>query len=144
MTVDAGDHAEMTALLVEEKQWQEKLDKARKAFEVWRERAFKARDAGRMELYEEAEQLALDAKNAGLQAKHELGRIEMEKDVLREGSQKTGSRAAQAQRQAEHSLQEFAQMGVDPMDRILYETAREQAADDELAALKAKMGKGDD
>ena len=135
-----GDHAMMTALVLEEKQVRAKLEDARERFDLWRSRLRKAEEMGRADLFDEIERHLHEARAEGMAAKQTLERVEMDKAALRHESRSGADQAAAKHAQAEHLLGQFEAMGVRPEDDELRRVERDREAEDMLAALKARMG----
>ena len=136
-----GDHAEMAALLIEEKQARKKFDEAREAFELWESRLERAESAGRDDLVQLALQELADAKQKGQEAKHAFERLKNEKSMLRVGSRLRDQ--PETVGQAEALVEDFRSMGINPEDEEIREVVKEQSAIDMLASLKNKMDRGD-
>ena len=91
MSFDAGDQAEMTVLILREKEAEEIFGKAREELTVWLKRAKLAKEKGEFDLSFQAKQRALQAKREMEEAQLELEKIAMEKDVLRRSARKPTS-----------------------------------------------------
>ena len=105
-------HAEMTVLIRQEKQMEEKLQQLRKDFGVWKDRVELARDAGRDELAMRARERLDEIRREGEQLRRDLKLIVAKKRLVRrESLRPTGHEV----RRAEALLESFRQSGlIDP------------------------------
>jgi hypothetical protein len=127
----------MTALLLEEKQARQKFQQARERFELWKNRLALAEEAGRDDLVEDALREMDSAKQEATGARATFERIKNEKSMLRVGSRLREQEDTVGQ--AEGLVEQFRAMGVNPEDEELRQVAKDQAANDMLAQLKARM-----
>jgi hypothetical protein len=129
----------MTYLVMQQKEAEEKLRQADEELEKWRPRVEFAKRKGALDLAEEATRRVDSALAERQAAQFELERIANEKSMLRLGSRlPQGVEAANT----EILLESFRAMGINENDGALDRLEKEQAGEDMLAALKAKMSKG--
>ena len=138
MTIDAADHAEMMGLVVQQKQAEERLQKAQDELAKWRPRVELARKKGAFDLAQEAAARVADAEREAAAAQLEIEHIANQKSALRFQS-KLDDGTAPAN--TEVLLESFRSLGINPDDGAIDRVAKEQTSEDLLAALKAKMGK---
>ena len=136
MAADEFDHAEMTALVMDQKYQEQRFEKAQKMIDLWGPRLKLAEERNRPELVAEARRQLEEALKERAGARHCLERIQMDKSMLRhEVNRPEGVNEARN----EALLESFKTIGVDPEAVQINDVAKEQSADDALAALKARM-----
>ena len=138
ITIDDGELGEMEALILNEKYHREQLEKAQVLIERWTPRVKLAEERGRIELAGQAREMLRNAKQDYALARQNLERIAMEKSMLRQEARRPDDRT-HAEIRDEQALDAFRSMGADPETYELNQVAKEQTADDALAALKARM-----
>lgn len=138
VTIDEGELGEMEALILEEKMHRKRFEDAKERVELWQPRLELAESRGRSELAAEARRRLTEARQDYGAARHQLERIQMEKSVLRKEANRPDDRTA-AEMRDEQALDAFRSMGADPETWEINQVAKEQTADDALAALKARM-----
>jgi phage shock protein A len=135
--MNEGDRILMTELLAQLKQAEQDRDQAQKDMDTWIARMELAKKARDRDLWEGARARALDAEEKRRQAESVIMELEVQRDDLRRKA-----RAPQADpglAHANHLLEQFKELGVDPNEEKFQRMEKQAQADDALSALKRKM-----
>lgn len=140
--MNRGDHILMTELIAQMKLANEKKDAAERELGLWLERMKLAQDAGKDDLFEAARERARRCRDVVRQQESVLMELDVEKRKLK-GEAARGGRVGQnaatvARTQA--LVESLKGTPMDPTEARFERMEKESDADDELAALKKKMG----
>ena len=140
--MDPYQHAQMTHLVMRQKELERELESLRQDLPTWERRVQLAQEKGMAELAQQAQEKVAQVRARGRQVKLELETLDMEKDMLRKQHRMP---SGQPVAQAEAMLEQVRAGGlVDPdraeLDRL---DTKGEALDDALAALKKKLQAGE-
>lgn len=139
--MNPGDRIYMTELIAQLKMAEDKRDEAHKEMNVWIRRMDVAKQARDRGLWEAAREKALECEermkgHESVIMELEVQRDNFKREVRENRSDPAAGRAAQI-------MENFKALGVDPDAQVLDEFAKDAEADAELAALKARMSRGE-
>ncbi len=139
--MEEGDRLYMTELLAQIRLVKERMEEARQEYGVWRERAQLAKERGREELVEAAREEGRRCKERFLADERVLMELEVQRDTAKQEirASRVDDGTVERTQQLVDSLKDTPW---NPQDARLDRLTKEAAADDALAALKAKLGPG--
>lgn len=114
MAVDRSLRPLLAFWIREIKMQERAIERAREDGEKWFRRAKLALDAGKMDMASYAKEQAVEARDRFEKAKVKLAWAQSEKDLVRLESDRSNPVFEQAQKRAEHTLEEFRRIGIDP------------------------------
>lgn len=138
--MDPVVHAEMTHVVAREQALRREAAQIKEDGPIWEKRLEMAQSHGRDDLIEIAEGKLAELRQRIHEIRNELEIIQEEKRMLRQDGRRADSGGDAANARAEALLEDFKQLGIDPEQGKLDRAVRDAELDDELAALRAKMG----
>lgn len=135
--MNEGDHILMTEIMAQLKAAEGDRDKAHEEMNLWIKRMELAKQARDRDLWEAARQKAVEAEEKKTSAEKVVMELEVERDTLRRKAR--APKADPGLAHAQHLMEQFKALGVDPEDAKFEKLSKEAGAQDALEALKRRM-----
>lgn len=138
--MDPVVHAEMTHTVAREQALRREAAQIKEDGPLWEKRLELAQSHGREDLIEIAEGKLGELRQRLHEIRNELEILQEEKRMLRQDNRRSSGGGDEAVGRAEALLEDFKQLGIDPDQGKLDRAVRDAELDDELAALRSRMG----
>jgi hypothetical protein len=135
--MNEGDRILMTEIMAQLKVATGDRDKAQEQMNLWIKRMDLAKQARDRDLWEAARQKAVEAEDKKRDAEKVIMELEVERDNLRRKAR--APKADPGLAHANHLMEQFKALGVDPEDAKFEKLEKEAGAQDALEALKRRM-----